>query len=233
MKKVVLFTAALCIAPYSFSASIDCNKYSTTFKNIAYQSYALAKSASYKAYSQYSDRIDYGFLFNAQHSGQRYASGKWQDQAEVEELNQTIYQFQRLGTINNFKLQVSADNGGYQSLKDEVCIVHFKSSYTFLDLKINSEYDVFFVRPIKTERWRSFTYLGVESKKDMAEFFPDIPAKIKLSAATYNGKNYAEASDDNVRHYYQYYKLPINAEFEAKLKHSKKEYQEALRKNGF
>lgn len=233
MNKVFLLSTTLLISQQGFSESLDCTKYSNLFKNQAYQNYALAKSAGYEQYRKFGQQTDYSYLFKDKHPGQLYRGGAWNSEKDALEMSKITYDFQRQGIINNFKIQVLAPKGSYQSQYGDVCIMPIKGQYSFLDVNFESHYDAIMVRHPKTKSWRVFIYLGIEKQKDMAEFFPDFPAEIKLSPASYNGMNYAESSDFNIRHYYEFYHLAINEEQEANLKKSKQDYLDALKANGF
>lgn len=233
MNKVLLFSIALLCSAQSFSENLDCAKYANTFKNQAYQSYALAKTTSYEEYKKFGQETDYSYLFVAKHPDQLYRSGAWYSEEEALDMSKAVYNLQRLGLIKDFKMQVLAAKGSYQSQYGDVCVMPIKAQYRFLDQDFENDYDAIMVRHPKTKRWRVFTYLGIEKKKDMAEFFPDFPANIKLAAARYNGKNYAEIADENARYYHEFYGLTMTEEYKTKLADIKRENMKALKENGF
>lgn len=233
MKKILLLSIGLLCTQQGFSESLDCAKYTNTFKSQAYQSYALAKTTSYEEYKKFQQETDYSYLFVAQHPDQLYRAGTWYSQTEALEMSKAVYNLQRLGLIKDFKMQVMAAKGSYQSKYGDVCVMPIKAQYRFLDLYFDNDYDAIMVRHPQTKRWRVFTYLGTEKKKDMAEFFPDFPSNIKLAAASYNGKNYAETADENARYYHEFYGLSMTKEYKEKLADIKRENIKALRENGF
>ncbi|MDQ8952128.1 hypothetical protein RFH42_04055 [Acinetobacter rudis] len=233
MNKVLVLAMTFVVSQQSLGQDLDCNKYSTVFKNQAYQSYALAKTANLDEYRKFLQQTDYSYLFKDKHLGQLYRSAAWYSEAEALNMTKINYDFLRLGIINNFKIQVLPVKGSYQSSYGDVCVMPIQAQYDFLDLHFDSKYDAILVRSPKTKKWRVFIYLGIEKKQDMAEFFPDFPADIRLSAASYNGKNYAESSYFNVHHYYEFYHLDMDKAFRQRMERIKQENLDALKENGF
>lgn len=234
MNKVLIVVVSLFFSSQGFSETIDCRKYSTAFKNMAYYSFALAKSGTFSQSLQNTDQTSYSELFKDKHVGQRYYAGAWRDENEAIQMIKETYDFQHTGLIKDFKVKkVLAAKASYSSLQGDVCIMPLQTEFTFFGRYTQAEYDTFFVRAPQSSQWRVFIYVGIENKQDMAEFFPDFPEHIKLSAARYNGLNYADSGEDNVRQYFKYNQIPVPKEYEVELIKNKQEKLNKLKENGF
>lgn len=234
MNKAFIGGVTLFFLQQGFAETVDCRQYTTTFKNMAYYSFALAKTGTFEQSLKYTDETSYSQLFQHKHAGQRYYASVWRDENEAIKMQKEIFEFQKIGLIKDFKVKkLQAAKASYKSTEGDVCLVPFQTEFTIFGRYTQAEYDIFFVRPEKSSQWRVFIYTGIENKQDMAEFFPDLPSQVQLSAARYNGLNYAESGEENVRQYFKYHNMTITSAQEAELLKLKKQNMQKLKENGY
>ncbi|WP_353170685.1 hypothetical protein [Acinetobacter rudis] len=234
MKHIVMLGLIGLFSSYSFAGNLDCHNYSMTFKNIEYQRIALAKTANNLVNQHYLDQHDYTMLFKTAHNAKRYYLGHWIDQNQAKSYQMSINEYFKTNKIKNFKINDIRTKGSYTSALGEVCVMESKAEYVLMDIPYQMRYDSLYLRHNQNKgRWYLYNYIGIESKKDMTEFFPEFPTNIQLNAVEYNGQNFAEIVEQQSRRYYEYHSIPLSVEAENNIIKTKKRNLSLLRKNGF
>lgn len=107
-------------------------------------------------------------------------NGKWIEREVYESRLADVLDFVREGnySVTGFKLQPIKANRLISV--GEICVIPVEIQTRISgDIELSTN-DWIFLRSLKSNKWRTFTYLATVSAEDFKVFFPDFPSDIQL-----------------------------------------------------
>lgn len=80
----------------------------------------------------------------------------------------------------------------YISENGEICVIPANSQSVLLGREISITHDGIFVRDLQTDKWKFYSYVGIEKKEDMDLLFPGLLSKVRLSQMLTNNMDYVD-----------------------------------------
>ncbi|RGD91178.1 hypothetical protein [Acinetobacter sp. SWAC57] len=179
MKKICALIFAL-ISTTSFAQDLECPNHLVLFKQFMQEELDLLKHGDVQQLIKYNQKYNYSSRFNRLHNDQYYVNGKWIEREVYESRLADVLDFVREGnySVTGFKLQPIKANRLISV--GEICVIPVEIQTRISgDIELSTN-DWIFVRSLKSNKWRTFTYLETVSAEDFKVFFPDFPSDIQL-----------------------------------------------------
>ncbi|TCM62711.1 hypothetical protein EC844_12429 [Acinetobacter calcoaceticus] len=229
-----LLLVAACLVSITASANeLRCVDSYPLFKKLDNDSVFLFQHMHFEDMKKFSDKYSYTLLFSAQHPAQTFSYGKWKDKAQAEQDARSFHRFSKSLNLKVQEYRYNSPKLNYISTQGEVCVVPVVFKYTMLEKEYVHEYDMIYVRNLNAKKWRAFKYIGIETKKDFDEFFPDFPNTVRLSDQKVNGLNYADSGYAMSNAIYQEFDFEITDEVTQGWEKEKQESATLLKNNGY
>ncbi len=232
MKKVILAIFTALTSTAIFAEDLQCEKNYEVFKRIYQGQVKNMENGDTEAFKENLQKNEYDRLFKNKHPGQTYFAGNWSTNEKYNQDIESSFKFLHVEGYKNVSFEFSKPKVNFISSIGEICVVPITSEDVYSGNKEINKSDTVFIRNLKNNEWRQFTYIGIEEKKDMDEFFGQYTSALKLDPALANGKNFADKTLDISLSMFKYLGLEATPEIINELKEKMKPYRDRLKANG-
>lgn len=187
MKKILTFLVCITLNHVTYAEDLQCEKSYAEFNQYLTDLNNIGKNGDVAQLDKFLEKTEYSRLFKTKHQNQIYYNTDWINKQEYQLALQFQTGLTKSDQYQHIKFNLQPPKANFILSVGEVCVIPWTSEDKIFNKTYVSQTDLIFVRDLKNNQWRSFTYLGTEKPEDFKEFFPHFPITLKLSAATANG----------------------------------------------
>ncbi|WP_111860037.1 hypothetical protein [Acinetobacter sp. CFCC 10889] len=233
MKKICFLLSALTFSTFSFAQDLSCKTDYPKLEKQMNDEIKIIQTGTVEELIKHYQDTDYAQVFRTHHAGQVFDGEDWIDEKAYLENTEESFNLLK-DAYSSQHIQFHAAKANFLADYGEVCVIPISAIDQIYQEKISSQYDVIFVRDLKTNQWRNLVYSGVELKTDMDEFFPNLSKKVKLAAfKTNDGQNYADLSEKMAYLIFPEIGISMTKELKQSMKEVTDPLRQRLKANGF
>lgn len=182
MRKILLIM--LLMSTHSFAENLKCLNSYETLRNIQDEGINILENGTIKQVLDFNEQYDYANLYKNKHPGKGYWMDDWVDDDIAKTSLIVLATSVKSGKFKIINYTLNKPKANFISSVGEVCVIPVQSTGIYYDEEGTTNADIIFVRDLKSNLWRIYSYYGSERKEYFNEFFPDFPKSIKLSASS-------------------------------------------------